>query len=132
MKKKPQGLFALIPTRPRTKSKKKKENVYYVEVKKIRLTPEQAKKEIDPKVLKDLTESIRKYGMIQPLLLAKVEKRKKKGLSVYYRLLAGHKRLLGAAKAGLRVVPAKIKRNGDDPFNKIQGHHERSRTDDKI
>ena len=103
------GLNALIPIKPRTKTRRKKENVYYIEIKKIRQTPEQIKKEIDKKVLKDLTESIRRYGVIQPLAVAKVEKRKKQGINVYYKLLEGQKRLSAAKEAGLRVVPAKIK-----------------------
>ncbi|MEK7537099.1 MAG: ParB N-terminal domain-containing protein [Patescibacteria group bacterium] len=105
------GLQALIPIKPRTKSKRKKENVYYVEIRKIRLTPEQFKEEVNKKVLKDLTESIKKYGVIQPLALVKVEKRKKHGINVYYKLLEGRKRFLAAKEAGLRVVPAKIKKN---------------------
>lgn len=106
---KARGLWALIPIKPRTKSKKRKENVYYVEIRKIKLTSEQFKKEIDKKVLKELTESIRKYGVIQPLTVMKVEKRKKQGINVYYKLLEGRKRLLAAKEAGLRVVPARIK-----------------------
>jgi len=112
---KARGLRALIPVKPRTKSKRKKVNVYYIEIKKIRLTPHlrasegQAKKEIDKKVLKDLTESIRKYGVIQPLVVAKVEKRKRRGINVYYQLISGQKRLISAKQAGLRVVPAVIK-----------------------
>ncbi len=106
---KARGLQALIPIKPRTKPKRKKENVYYVEIKKIRQTPEQLKKEIDKKVLKDLIESIRKYGVIQPLTVEKVEKRKKQGINVYYKLLEGRKRLLAAKEADLRVVPARIK-----------------------
>ena len=102
------GLNALIPIKLRTKSKREKENVYYVEIRKIRQTAGQAKKEVDKKILKDLTDSIRKYGVIQPLVLVKIEKKKKQGINVYYKLLEGRKRLLAAKEAGLRVVPAKI------------------------
>lgn len=129
MKKIAKGLYALIPIKSRTKSKKRKENVYYVEIKKIKLAPEQFKEEIDPvrgktplasaghaqrlgrtsNGVKELAESIRKYGVIQPLTVVKVEKRKKQGISVYYKLLEGRKRLLAAKEAGLRVVPARIK-----------------------
>ncbi|TSC90842.1 MAG: Uncharacterized protein G01um10142_214 [Parcubacteria group bacterium Gr01-1014_2] len=106
----------MILIKPKTKPKRKKESVYYIEIRKIRLTPHlhasegQAKKEIDKKVLKDLTESIRKYGVIQPLVVAKVEKRKRRGINVYYQLVSGEKRLLAAKSAGLRVVPAVIRK----------------------
>lgn len=108
------GLKALIPIKVDIKPKKKKENVFYVEIKKIRQTHRlhtsagQAK-EVDKKILKDLTESIKKYGVIQPLTLAKIERKKKGGINVYYRLISGQKRLIAAKSAGLRVVPAKIK-----------------------
>lgn len=108
---KARGLRALIPIKPRTKPKRKKENVYYIEIKKIRPAPDQVKKEIDKKVLKDLTESIRKYGVIQPLTVAKVEKKKRSGINVYYQLVSGRKRLLAAKSAGLRVVPAIIRKH---------------------
>lgn len=123
------GLGALIPIKPKTKPKRKKENVYYIEIKKIRQTAEQVKKQIDKKILKELTSSIRKYGILQPLAVAKIEKKKRGGINVYYRLLAGQKRLLAAKSAGLAVVPAVIK---DDPFNKIQGHAESNRKHDKV
>ena len=106
---KARGLRALIPVKARAKSKRKKISVFYIEIKKIRQTPEMLKKQIDKKTLKELTGSIREYGVLQPLIVAKVEKRKKGGgLNVYYRLVAGQRRLLAAREAGLRVVPAVI------------------------
>src|SRR3989344_6885135 len=102
---KARGLRALIPIKPKTRPKRKKESVYYIEIRKIRQSKEQLRKEIDKKVLKDLTESIRKYGVIQPLIVAKVEKKKRRGINVYYHLVSGQKRLISARQAGLRVVP---------------------------
>lgn len=109
---KAQGLRALIPIKPKTKPKKKKESVYYVEIRKIRLTPRLRASEgqaSDKKALRELTESIKKYGVVQPLELVKVERRKSKGINVYYKLISGQKRLIAAKTAGLRVVPAKIR-----------------------
>ena len=113
VKLKARGLRALIPIKPRTRPKRKKESVYYIEIRKIRQTKEQLKKEIDKKILKDLTESIRKYGVIQPLVVAKVEKKKRRGINVYYELISGQKRLISAKQAGLRVVPAMIKKTDE-------------------
>ena len=106
---KAKGLYALIPVKPKSKPKRKKENVFYVEIRKIKQTKEQFKEEIDKKVIKDLIESVRKYGVIQPLTVAKIEKRRNQGINVYYELVSGQKRLLAAKSAGLRVVPAIIK-----------------------
>lgn len=104
------GLKALIPIKNRKKPKKKKASVFYIEIRKIRQPPEMLKKEIDKQVLKELTNSIRKYGVVAPLTVAKVEKRKRGGgLNVYYKLIAGQKRLMAAKSAGLAVVPAIIK-----------------------
>ena len=109
MRERAKGLHALIPVQSKAKPKKKKESVYYVEIRKIKQTPDQLKKEINKKVLKELTDSIKKYGVVQPLELVKVERKKKKGINVYYKLISGQKRLVAAKTAGLRVVPAKIK-----------------------
>lgn len=114
---KAKGLNALIPIKSKTRPKRKKENVFYVEIRKIRQTPGQIKKEINKKVLKELTESVRKYGVIQPLTVAKIEKRRNRGINVYYELVSGQKRLFAAKSAGLAVVPAVIK---SPPFQPSQ------------
>lgn len=113
---KARGLRALIPLNPKRKSKKRKENIYYVEIKKIRLTPHLRASEgqVDKKTLDDLIDSVKKFGVVQPLTLAKVEKKKNSGLNVYYRLVFGQKRLLAAKAAGLRVVPAVIRKTASN------------------
>lgn len=105
------GLKALIPIRPKIKPSRKKESIFYVEIKKIRQSSlhKIAGQAIDKKVLDDLTESIRKYGIIQPVVVAKVERKKRSGITVYYKLVSGQKRLIAAKSAGLRVVPAFIR-----------------------
>lgn len=113
---KTRGLQALIPVKPKSdraksKAKRKKESIYYVEIKKIKLNQEQIarEKEIDKKATEELAKSIRKYGVIQPIALSKVERKKKRGISVFYRLLSGQKRLIAAKIAGLAVIPSVIK-----------------------
>lgn len=109
------GLNALIPIKNKKKPKKKKASVFYIEIRKIRQSPEMLKKEIDQAGLKELTDSIRKYGIVEPLTVAKVEKRKRGGgLNVYYKLVSGRKRLMAAKSAGLAVVPAVIKNEAYD------------------
>ncbi len=109
----------MIPLKARVKPRRKKESVFYVEIKKIRQSPEQTKKEVDQKILSDLTESIKKYGIIQPLIVTKVEKRKRRGINVYYRLVSGQKRLLAAKASGLRVVPAFIRNLPSTSHDKV-------------
>ena len=50
-----------------------------------------------------LTESIREYGVLNPLLVRRVE-----GSETDYELISGHRRAYAAAKAGLDTVPAFI------------------------
>ena len=48
-----------------------------------------------------LTESIREYGVLNPLLVRRVE-----GSETDYELISGHRRAYAAAKVGLETVPA--------------------------
>ena len=50
-----------------------------------------------------LTESIREYGVLNPLLVRRVD-----GSETDYELISGHRRAYAAAKAGLETVPAFI------------------------
>ncbi|MBX4211808.1 MAG: ParB N-terminal domain-containing protein, partial [Candidatus Yanofskybacteria bacterium] len=64
------GLGSLIPTSaPAAESSSSKEKVFYVEVHKIRANPDQPRTEFDEEALSDLASSIRKYGVLQPLLV---------------------------------------------------------------
>lgn len=105
-----QGLQSLIPTK-NVKPVKKTENIFYVEIKKIKPNPNQPRKDFDPKGIKELANSIRKYGLLQPILVSKIEKRKPRGLTVQYQLIAGQRRLKAAKLAGLNSVPVIIKEN---------------------
>lgn len=62
---------------------------------------DQPRSEFDEEALNELTESIRQFGVIQPLLV------QKKGS--YYEIIAGERRWRAARKAGLKTVPAVIR-----------------------
>ncbi len=62
---------------------------------------EQPRKQFDQESLEELAESIRQYGVIQPLLLVQ------KGS--YYSIVAGERRWRAAKMAGLKEVPAIVK-----------------------
>src|SRR5262249_20607992 len=64
--------------------------------------------------LEELSRSIRKYGVLQPLLVSKVEESSPKGIDVSYRLIAGERRLRASRLAGLPQVPVIIR----DDFQK--------------
>ncbi len=104
------GLGSLIPEGTRAMQPvNQKENVFYVEIAKIEANPDQPRKDFDPEALKELSSSIRKYGVLQPLLVSKVETESAKGLDVSYKLIAGERRLRASKLAGLPHVPVIIR-----------------------
>lgn len=87
----------------------RKESIFNVEVDKIRPNPHQPRQEVDQEGLKELTNSIREHGIIQPVLVTKIEKTTERGRQVEYELVAGERRWRAAKKAGLPHVPVIIR-----------------------
>ncbi len=87
----------------------KTDYVFQIEVEKIRPNPEQPRKEFNEEALKELAASIREFGIIQPLVVSKIEIETPSGQDVFYQLIAGHRRLLASKIAGLERVPAIVK-----------------------
>ena len=90
------------------------EPVFLIEVSKISVNPFQPRKVFDEERLKELANSIREYGVLQPLVVTKVETETDTGTSVQYELIAGERRLRAAKLTGLERVPALIKNVGLD------------------
>lgn len=63
--------------------------------------PEHPYKVEDNVEMEALTESIQEYGILNPLLVRRME-----GSETDYELISGHRRAYAAAKAGLETVPA--------------------------
>jgi len=103
------GLGSLIPDAVADAVTAKRENVFYVEVAKIQPNPDQPRTDFDPDALQDLARSIRKFGVLQPLLVSKVEEELPRGRSVTYTLIAGERRWRAAQMAGLPQVPVIIR-----------------------
>ena len=87
----------------------KEDSVFYIELEKIKPNPYQPRREFDEAELVSLAESMKQYGMIQPLLVSKVETAVPLGTRVEYQLIAGERRLKAAGLAGLKQVPVIIK-----------------------
>ena len=77
------------------------EGAVEVPVESIRPNPYQPRKTFDKEKMKELSESIRKHGIIQPLIV------RKKGLN--YELVAGERRLRAARLAKLQTVPVLVR-----------------------
>lgn len=102
------GLETLIPKKSKKDEPRKKENIFWIEVKKIKPNPLQPRKEFSQKELKELARSIEKYGILQPLLVRKIEKTVPSGQKVEYQLIAGERRLKAARILGMKDVPVII------------------------
>ncbi|MDP3764410.1 MAG: ParB/RepB/Spo0J family partition protein [bacterium] len=87
----------------------RQESVFYIELEKIKPNPYQPRKEFNETELNSLADSMKQYGMLQPLLVSKVELAVSSGTRVEYQLIAGERRLRAAGIAGLRQVPVIIK-----------------------
>ena len=102
------GLDSMIPKKvmPDTKQSKKeeKENVSretLIKINEIEPNREQPRRNFNEDALQELADSIRQYGVLQPLLLQKKDK--------YYEIIAGERRWRAARLAGIKEVPAVIK-----------------------
>lgn len=69
----------------------------------------QPRKNFDEEALDELAESIKRYGVIQPIIVVKKED--------YYEIVAGERRWRASKKAGLKEIPA-IVRESDERKNK--------------
>lgn len=86
-----------------------KEAVYLIETEKIKPNPQQPRRSFDETALKELADSIREYGILQPLIVTKIEKEVPTGTVVEYQLIAGERRLRAAQLLGLERVPAIVR-----------------------
>ncbi|MBI4087459.1 MAG: ParB/RepB/Spo0J family partition protein [Candidatus Liptonbacteria bacterium] len=83
--------------------------VFHIEVAKISPNPNQPRRNFDEAGIRELANSIREFGFLQPLVITRREKETPNGVEVSYELIAGERRLMAAKMLGLEVVPAIIK-----------------------
>lgn len=90
------------------------QSIFYLEVEKIKPNPYQPRREFDEAALKELADSVREYGILEPLIVARMESDTASGIGVHYELLAGERRLMAAKLAGLTTVPAIIREKPEE------------------
>ncbi len=89
-------------------------SVFWIEVDKIHANPYQPRFTFDEAKLEELADSIRQYGVLQPLVVTRKESTLPDGgIVVNYELIAGERRLRASRLAGVKQVPALI-RSGED------------------
>lgn len=95
--------------------------IFWVEVDKVRPNPYQPRTEFDETKLRDLADSIRQYGVLQPLVVTRHEEEKPDGgLATYYELIAGERRLRASRLAGLLQVPVIIRSEEEHDRMKLE------------
>ena len=89
--------------------KKTGEAIYYIEVAKIHPNPDHPRKTFDEDALRELAASIREFGLLQPIVVSKIEKDTETGTEVEYELIAGERRLMATKLLGMETIPAIIR-----------------------
>lgn len=82
-------------------------NIQYIHIDYIRPNPYQPRKQFNKAALEELCESIKQYGILQPINVRKISNN-------HYELVAGERRLRAATMAGLKEVPAIVVKADDD------------------
>jgi len=98
------GLGALIPAV--SGSSAPEEGLVWVDLDQIVANPRQPREAFEEERLEELAQSIQQHGVIQPVVV----RRDKLG----YQLVAGERRWRAAQKAGLRKLPAIVRKVSDD------------------
>lgn len=103
------GLDALFSTPVIEEEKNTEEIAKMLKINEIEPNKEQARKQFDDEALEELASSIKEYGVIQPIIVAKKDN--------YYEIVAGERRWRASKKAGLTEIPAIVKED-DERRNK--------------
>lgn len=88
----------------REENQKANEEIRSLEINLIEANSKQPRKSFDEKALKELSESIKKYGVLQPIL---VQKYTQKGHAPY-KIIAGERRYRASILAGLKEIPVVV------------------------
>lgn len=78
-----------------------------VPIEQIHPNPDQPRRDFDPESLEELAVSLKEIGIIQPITLREVSKGN-------YQIIAGERRFRAAGIAGLKTIPAYIRKASDE------------------
>lgn len=97
------------------------DSIYWVEVEKIVPNPFQPRREFDQNKLQELADSIRMYGVLQPLTVTRKEIQREDGTFYSeYELIAGERRLRASKLAGVSQVPVIIREGEQSEQEKLE------------
>jgi len=111
------GLSALIQDKEKVETlvsdiKEANETIEAINIEHILPKKDQPRKIFDEGALKDLTESIKSNGVIQPIIVRKIDEQG-------YEIIAGERRWRAAKKANLNTIPAIIRNIDEETASKI-------------
>ena len=104
------GLDLLIP-KSEPVEEKKTADPQVLKISQVEPNRNQPRKQFDKESLQELAGSIKQYGIIQPIIVAKKED--------YYEIIAGERRWRAAKMAGLKEVPVVIKEYSEKEIAEI-------------
>ena len=102
------GLDALFGPVPEDEQMKESDTLKNLKVTEVEPNRNQVRKNFDQGALEELAESIKEYGLIQPIVVTKKDN--------YYSIVAGERRWRASKIAGLKEIPAII-REDDEKVN---------------
>lgn len=85
--------------------------VMEIDLKLIKANPNQPRTEFDDEAMESLKDSVKHYGVLQPVLLRKTPKG--------YELIAGERRFRAAQLAGLKKIPALLREYNDAQMTEV-------------
>lgn len=103
------GLDALFGPTPEEEQVKEDDVLKNLKITEVEPNREQPRKNFNQEALEELADSIREYGLIQPIIVSEKEG--------YYSIIAGERRWRACKLAGLEEIPA-IVREDDEKKNK--------------
>lgn len=97
------------------------DSIFWVEVEKVVPNPFQPRREFDQNKLQELSDSIRMYGVLQPLTVTRKEVQREDGtFFTEYELIAGERRLRASKLAGVAQVPVIIREGEQSEQEKLE------------
>ena len=102
------GLDALFGPAPEEEQLQENDLLKTLKITEVEPNRDQPRKRFDQEALEELSESIKEYGLIQPIVVTKKDN--------YYSIIAGERRWRASKLAGLNEIPAII-REDDEKIN---------------
>lgn len=99
------GLDALFGPAPEEEQMQENDTLKNLKITEVEPNRDQPRKRFDQESLEELAESIKEYGLIQPIVVSK-----KDG---YYSIIAGERRWRASKIAGLKEIPAIIREDNE-------------------